>query len=292
MMLEKFLEYLRFEKKFSPHTLISYRNDAEQFAAFLKHTYEIEKIEEATTPMIRSWMAELMQEKIAARSVIRKASTLRTFYKFLLREGIITVSPMQKIISPKTPKRLPVFVNKKEMETLFKTVEFPQGYEGVRDHLILEMFYATGIRRAELISMKDVDVNLYNFTIKVLGKRSKERVIPISPFMKKYIEEYRNEKKKLGLDKEFFFMNENNTGLYDKEVYRIIKKYLGQVTTLQKKSPHVLRHTFATHILDNGADINAVKELLGHANLSATQMYTHNTLEKLKRVHKQAHPRG
>jgi len=291
-MLERFLEYLRFEKKFSPHTLVSYRNDAEQFAAFLKDTYETEKPEQATAPMIRSWMAQLMQEKMAARSVIRKASTLRTFYKFLLREGVITTNPMQKISAPKAPKRLPVFVNKKEMESLFTQVEFPEGYEGKRDRLILEMFYATGIRRAEIISLKDADVNIYNLTIKVLGKRNKERIIPIMPFLKNYAEEYRSEKKRLGLKNEKFFLNENGSPLYDKEVYRIVKKYLGNVTTLQKKSPHVLRHTFATHILDNGADINAVKELLGHANLSATQVYTHNTLEKLKRVHKQAHPRG
>jgi len=290
-MLEKFLEYLQFEKKFSPHTLVSYRNDAEQFAAFLKHTYEIENPEDATSVMVRSWMAEMIQEKISPRSVIRKASTLRTFYKFLLREGIITISPMQKIITPKTPKRLPVFVNKKEMESLFK-IEFPDSFDGIRDRLILELFYATGIRRAELITMKDADVNLYNLTIKVLGKRNKERIIPISPFLKNYIQGYREGKKKLGTKNECFFVNENGDQLYDKEVYLIVKKYLGEVTTLQKKSPHVLRHTFATHILDNGADINAVKELLGHANLSATQVYTHNTLEKLKRVHKQAHPRG
>ncbi len=290
-MLEKFLEYLQFEKKFSPHTLVSYRNDAEQFAAFLKHTYEIEKPEDASSFMIRSWMAEMIQEKISPRTVIRKASTLRTFYKFLLREGVITISPMQKIITPKTPKRLPVFVNKKEMESLFK-IEFPDSFDGIRDRLILELFYATGIRRAELITMKDTDVNLYNLTIKVLGKRNKERLIPISPFLKTYIQEYREGKKKSGVKNEYFFVNEGGDQLYDKEVYRIVKKYLSEVTTLQKKSPHVLRHTFATHILDNGADINAVKELLGHANLSATQVYTHNTLEKLKRMHKQAHPRG
>ena len=290
-MLEKFLEYLQFEKKFSPHTLVSYRNDAEQFAAFLKHTYEIEKPEDASSFMIRSWMAEMIQEKISPRTVIRKASTLRTFYKFLLREGVITISPMQKIITPKTPKRLPVFVNKKEMESLFK-IEFPDSFDGIRDRLILELFYATGIRRAELITMKDTDVNLYNLTIKVLGKRNKERLIPISPFLKTYIQEYREGKKKSGVKNEYFFVNEGGDQLYDKEVYRIVKKYLSEVTTLQKKSPHVLRHTFATHILDNGADINAVKELLWHANLSATQVYTHNTLEKLKRMHKQAHPRG
>jgi integrase/recombinase XerC len=291
-MVVKFLEYLKHEKNYSPHTLVSYQNDMDQFAAYLKDTYEIEKTEEATSTMIRSWMASLMQEKIAARTVIRKASTLRTYYKFLLREGVLTKSPMAKVTAPKAPQRLPVFVNKKEMETLFKVADFPQNFDGMRDHLILEMFYATGIRRAELITMKDADVNVFNLTIKVLGKRNKERIIPITPFLKKYIEEYRAEKKKLGIKNACFFTHEDGDSMHDKQVYLMVKKYLGTVTTLQKKSPHVLRHTFATHILDNGADINTVKELLGHANLSATQVYTHNTLEKLKRVYKQAHPRG
>jgi len=291
-MLEKFLSYLRFERNFSKHTILSYQNDLEQFKAFLVRTYEIDKPEEATTSMIRSWMAEMMQEKLSARSVIRKASALRTFYHFLLKEEVITLDPMVKISSPKMPSRLPVFVTQKDIGVLFKDIEFPKTFAGVRDRLILEMFYATGIRLSELITMKEGDVNIYNLTIKVFGKRSKERIIPIPGILKEYISAYRNERNKMGLKGEYFFVNEKGEALYEKQVYLIVHNYLGMVTTLHKKSPHVLRHTFATHLLDNGADINSVKELLGHANLAATQVYTHNSLEKLKSVYKQAHPRG
>jgi len=291
-MLEKFLNYLRFQRNFSKHTILSYENDLEQFAAFLKRMYEIEKPEEATATMIRSWMAEMMQEKLSARTVTRKVSALRTFYHFLLREGIITFDPMVKITSPKMPSRLPVFVTQKDMGSLFHDIEFPNTFEGVRDRLIMEMFYATGIRRAELITMKDTNVNMYNLTIKVFGKRAKERIIPIPGILKEYVSVYRSERNKLGLKGEYFFVNEKGEELYEKQVYLIVHKYLGMVTTLNKKSPHVLRHTFATHLLDNGADINSVKELLGHASLAATQVYTHNSLEKLKKVYKQAHPRG
>jgi integrase/recombinase XerC len=291
-MLEKFLDYLRFERNFSKHTILSYQNDLEQFSAFLKRTYEIDKLEEATTTVIRSWMAEMMQEKISARSVIRKASALRTFYHFLLKEGAITGDPMVKISAPKMPSRLPVFVTQKDIGVLFKDIEFPKSFNGVRDRLIMEMFYATGIRLSELITMKDANVNIYNLTIKVLGKRAKERIIPIPGILKEYISTYRSERNKLGLKGEYFFVNEKGKELYEKQVYLIVHNYLGMVTTIDKKSPHVLRHTFATHLLDNGADINSVKQLLGHANLAATQVYTHNSLEKLKTVYKQAHPRG
>lgn len=291
-MLEKFLNYLRFERNFSKHTIVSYQNDLEQFTAFLQRVYEIEKPGDATTMMIRSWMAEMMQEKLSARSVIRKASALRTFYHFLLKEGAINLDPMVKIASPKTPSRLPVFVTQKDIGTLFNDIEFPLTFEGKRDRLIMEMFYATGIRLSELITMKEADVNIYNLTIKVFGKRAKERIIPIPGILKEYTSAYRSERNKLGLKGEYFFVNKKGEQLYEKQVYLIVHNYLGMVTTLHKKSPHVLRHTFATHLLDNGADINSVKELLGHANLAATQVYTHNSLEKLKNVYRQAHPRG
>jgi integrase/recombinase XerC len=291
-MIEKFLEYLHYEKNFSKHTIKSYRSDLEQFAAYLKYTYEIGKPEEANASMIRSWMAGLMQEKVTARSVVRKASALRTFYRYLMREEVLKVSPMGKVNTPKIPSRLPVFVTKKDIDTLFRSIPFSDDYDGMRDRLVLEMFYATGIRLSELITLKDSDVDVYSLTIKVFGKRSKERIIPITPLLKEYIDAYRVEKSKEGLKSDFFFITDKGKQLYEKLVYLIVKKYLGEVTTLQKKSPHVLRHTFATHILDNGADINTVKELLGHANLAATQVYTHNTLEKLKRVYKQSHPRG
>jgi integrase/recombinase XerC len=291
-MVEKFLDYLRFERNFSKHTILSYCNDLRQFSAFLKRTYEIENLQEATTTMIRSWMAEMMQEKISARSVIRKISALRTFYHFLLKEGILTLDPTVKISTPKMPSRLPVFVTQKDMSMLFREIEFPNTFKGVRDRLIMEMFYATGIRLSELITMKDANVNVYNLTIKVFGKRAKERIIPIPGIIKEYIVSYRSERDRLGFGKEYFFVDEKGDELYEKKVYLIVHNYLGMVTTLHKKSPHVLRHTFATHLLDNGADINSVKELLGHANLAATQVYTHNSLEKLKKVYKQAHPRG
>ncbi len=291
-MLEKFLDYLRFERNFSKHTILSYQNDLEQFTAFLKRTYETEKLEEATTSMVRSWMAEMMQEKLSARSVIRKASALRTFYHFLLKEGVITLDPMVKIASPKMPSRLPVFVTQKDIGILFKDIEFPKTFNGIRDRLIMEMFYATGIRLSELITMKESNVNSYNLTIKVFGKRAKERIIPIPGILKEYISAYRAERNKMRLKGEYFFVSEKGEQLYEKQVYLIVHNYLGMVTTLHKKSPHVLRHSFATHLLDNGADINSVKELLGHANLAATQVYTHNSLEKLKNVYRQAHPRG
>ncbi len=291
-MLEKFLDYLRFERNFSKHTIISYQNDLEQFTAFLKRTYEIDNPPEASTSMIRSWMAEMMQEKISARSVIRKASALRTFYHFLLKEDVIKADPMVKITAPKMPSRLPVFINQKDISLLFKEIVFPDTFNGVRDRIIMEMFYATGIRLSELITMKDANVNVFNLTIKVFGKRAKERIIPIPGIIKEYITAYRTERDKLGLKGEYFFVDEKGNELYEKKVYLIVHNYLGMVTTVNKKSPHVLRHTFATHLLDNGADINSVKELLGHANLAATQVYTHNSLEKLKNVYKQAHPRG
>ncbi len=291
-MIGKFLDYLRFERNFSKHTLLSYENDLTQFAAFLKSTYEIENLQEASATMIRSWMAEMMQDEISARSVIRKASTLRTFYHYLLREEVITADPMVKISAPKMPSRLPVFVTQKEIGVLFHDIEFSNDFKGTRDRLILEIFYATGIRLSELITLKDAHVDIYNLTIKVFGKRAKERIIPIPGILKDFIIGYRTERDKLGLKGEYFFVETKGDALYEKQVYLIVHNYLGMVTTLHKKSPHVLRHTFATHLLDNGADINSVKELLGHANLAATQVYTHNSLEKLKKVYKQAHPRG
>ncbi len=291
-MLDKFIEYLKYERNFSKHTVLAYQTDLDQYHSYLKDTYDLAKPEEATSPMIRSWLASLFQDKTSARTVVRKASALRSFYRFLRREGLITYNPMAKVNTPKLPARLPVFVAKKDTEILFKNIEFPADFNGTRDRLILEVFYATGIRLSELIGLKTADVSIANQTIKVFGKRSRERIIPVTPLLKKYMEAFGEEKSKMGISSEYFFTSETGKQLYAKEVYLMVNRYLGMVTTLKKKSPHVLRHTFATHILDNGADINAIKEVLGHSNLSATQIYTHNSLEKIKRVYKQAHPRG
>lgn len=290
--LQEFLDYLQHEKKFSKHTITSYQNDLQQFQAFLDKEIHGADPTKITYLQVRSWVAELMDSGISAKSVNRKISTLKSFYKNLLRNNVIEVNPLQKIQGPKIPKKLPVFVDQKQMDELFNELEFEEGFEGSRDKLLLDVLYQTGIRRAELIGLKEQDIDLYNLTLKVLGKRNKERIIPISLSLKRNLEAYLEVKKSEGLVNPFLFVNKKDKALKEQDVYKAVKHYLGIITTLDKKSPHVLRHTFATHLLNNGADINAVKELLGHANLSATQIYTHNTIEKLKKTYKQAHPRS
>ena len=291
-MKERFLAYIQYEKRYSLHTVIAYQTDLDQFFKYLQLQYCIADIREVNHPMIRSWLVYLMEHQIGTRSVNRKLTTLKSFYKFLLREGVLDENPMRKITSPKTSKRLPVFVEKEKMEMLFDQIDFGEGYPGIRNKLILEMFYSTGMRLTELVNLKETDVDFHHDTIKVLGKRNKERLIPFSKKFESLLKSYIDIKKQCFGNADDLFLTDKGRGIYSKMVYRTVIRYLGEVTTMGKRSPHVLRHTFATHLLNNGAELNAVKELLGHANLSATQVYTHNTIEKLKRIYKQAHPKA
>jgi integrase/recombinase XerC len=287
---EGFIQYIQYEKRYSPHTVIAYRNDLDQFFGYLSARYGIAEAAEVTHPMVRSWLVELMEEGITPRSVNRKITTLKSFFRYLVRNGAIGVNPMSKVVSPKVSKRLPSFVEKEKMDLVFTEVDFGEGYPGLRDRVILELFYATGMRLSELVNLKDTDIDLGNETIKVLGKRNKERLIPFGHSVKEMFVLYLAEKQRF--DSAYLFLTDKGKQIYPRMVHRIVTGILARVTTLDKKSPHVLRHTFATHLLNNGAELNAVKELLGHANLSATQVYTHNTIEKLKKVYKQAHPRA
>ncbi len=291
-VIQGFLQYIRYEKRFSPHTVQAYSTDLEQYALFLRSTYETDDLSAATHSMIRSWIVQLMEQKITTRSINRKLTTLKTYYKFLLRQGTLRVNPMLRVQAPKTSKRLPAFVDERKMDQLFTEVAFPEGFTGLRDRLVLETLYGTGMRLAELVGLKDSDVDLHAMQLKVLGKRNKERVIPFTDKMRELIVAYRQVRNGHFASREKFFVTDQGKSLYPKFVYRLVLRYLGVITTLEKRSPHVLRHTFATHMLNRGADINSVKELLGHANLSATQVYTHNTIEKLKKVYQQAHPRA
>ena len=287
MHKEKFLHYLEYEKRYSVHTLLSYSTDLKQFTNFLSSEFSVKSIRKVNFQLVRSWIAKLLNENISARSVNRKITTLKTYFRFLIKEDIINQSPMQKIISPKTSKRLPVFVEQVKMEQLLNEIDFGVGFLAQRDRLILELFYFTGIRLSELINLKNKDINYSDSTILVLGKRKKERLIPLTSDILSKIKKLNASNKS-----KYLFTTDKGKQISTKQVYRLVNKYLSMVTTLGKKSPHILRHTFATHMLNNGADINAIKELLGHANLSATQIYTHNTIEKLKTVYKQAHPRA
>lgn len=287
MYKEKFLHYLLHEKRYSAHTIKSYETDLQQFILFLADEFQVSSAKNVNFQLIRTWIATLLNNNISARSVNRKITTLKTYFRFLMNEDVIKVSPMQKIIGPKTPKKLAVFVEEIKMDELFSKVEFGEDDVAQRDRLILELFYFTGIRLSELVNLKKSDVDFSNSTIRVLGKRNKERLIPITACIVHKIKTLNNSNKSV-----FLFVSKKGKQITAKQVYRLVNKYLGMVTSLDKKSPHILRHTFATHMLNNGADINAVKELLGHANLSATEVYTHNTIEKLKTVYKQAHPRA
>ena len=291
-MKDRFLAYIQYEKRYSPHTVTAYRIDLDQFFNFLSIQYNATELSGIDHSMIRSWLVSLIEEGNSPRSVNRKITTLKSFYRFLLKEGLVNDNPLRKITPPKSAKKLPEFIEKVKMSLLLDEMNPGDGYCGLRDRIILEMFYNTGIRLSELINLQEKDVDFHNGTIKVLGKRNKERLIPFSQKFGILLKEYVKEKQKTFDYLPSLFLTDSGGKMYPKKVYLIVKKYLSNVTTLDKKSPHVLRHTFATHLLNNGADLNAVKELLGHANLSATQIYTHNTIEKLKEIYKQAHPRA
>lgn len=291
-MIDSFLKYLRYEKRYSEHTLTAYRRDLEQFQAFIKETFEIQDSEEAKHPHLRSWIVELMESGITPNSINRKIATLRSYYKFLLAREYISANPTGRLKPLKNEKRLPSFVRENEMVTLLDQVQFSDDFFGVRDRLILELLYATGMRLSELIQLQDSDVNAFQGAIKVLGKRNKERLIPASDFIVKLLNSYQAQRDAQFGMCEYLLVTDKGAQLYPMMVYRTVKKYLEQVTTISKKSPHVLRHTFATHLLNKGAELNAVKDLLGHTSLAATQVYTHNSMEKLKSVFDQAHPKA
>jgi integrase/recombinase XerC len=295
MTRDRFLDYIAHEKRYSPHTATSYKTDLEQYYAFLKEQYDIDTAEQATHPMIRSWIVALLESGLSPRSVNRKITTLKTFYRFMIREGLLSENPTGRILSPKTSSRLPVFVEEDSMQLLMEEIDFGEGFDAARNKLIIEMFYNTGMRSSELINLTDGDIDTGRSVMKVTGKRNKERLIPFTDKMRDRIEEYREIKKRHFTGKDIpseLFITVKGEKLYPRLVYRVVSAYLSKVTTISKKSPHVIRHTFATHMLNHGADLNAIKEILGHASLSATQVYTHNTIEKLKTAYKQAHPRA
>jgi integrase/recombinase XerC len=253
-------------------------------------------LNEITASIIRTWLASMKEKGMESRSINRKISTLKSFFKFQLKEGTVMASPMTTIISPKNKKRLPQYVDEKGTEVLFKYVEFDNSWKGKTDQLIMQLLYNTGMRQAELVGLKESQIDKSNSQIKVLGKGNKERLIPVNRELVTQVVNYMQDKRKdfEVFDTEFVLVNEKGKKLYPKYVYLTVKKYLSEkdVTTIEKRSPHVLRHTFATHLMNNGADINAVKELLGHSSLAATQVYTHNTIDKLKGIYKKAHPKA
>ena len=293
IFIQQFLNYLKFEKRYSLHTLTAYQTDIEQFFTFINSTYENPDLKSINAMMIRSWLAGLKaEENLSAKSLNRKISSLKSFFKYHLKNNHIAQTPMTTVVAPKINKRLPVFVKVNNIETLLEHVEFPNNWKGKTEKLVLQLLYNTGIRLNELIQLKELHIDTHYQQIKVLGKGNKERIIPISSellnHIKFYIESKPNELKQLPN----LLVTEKGKPLQPRTVYGFVKQYLSLVTTIQKRSPHILRHSFATHLMNNGADLNAVKELLGHSSLAATQVYTHNTIEQLKDVYKKAHPKA
>ncbi|PWB26807.1 tyrosine-type recombinase/integrase [Flavobacterium sp. HTF] len=291
---EAFRDYLLLEKKYSPHTATAYLNDIEFFELFNKSRFEQENIEHVNYSQIRSWIVSLVDQDISNVSVNRKMASLKAYYKFLLKTKQIELNPMLKHKALKTPKKVQIPFSEKELTDLMEEVSDPVGFEEIRDKLIVELFYATGIRRAELINLKIHNVDLSSNVIKVLGKRNKERIVPVLPVVLLQFNLYLKERALVEniVDDDYFFISKKGLKLSESFVYRLINSYFSRVSEKVKKSPHVLRHTFATHLLNNGADLNSVKELLGHSSLASTQVYTHNSLAELKKVYGDAHPRN
>ena len=303
MFSERFIRYIKFEKRYSPHTVSAYKSDLDQFFNFLNNPGKqspapepvITHPSQITHHHIRNWMVEMMSDHILARSIGRKIATLRKYFKFLLQEGLIQINPASKITTPKVPKNLPVIVEDTRLvQMLDDNIVFSNDFKGQRDKLVMEMLFGTGMRLSELLGIKETDINVYEGTVKVLGKRNKERIIPVNNELKLLVAEYLELKKNKNFDNNSLtlIVTDKGADAYAKLIYLIVQKYLSYISTQDKKSPHVLRHTFATSLLNRGADLNAIKELLGHANLSATQIYTHNSVERLKSIYKQAHPKA
>lgn len=295
MKYDLFLAYLQFEKRFSSHTIKAYQTDLVQFNAFLQETYAIKQTNAIDHQHIRAWIIQLLEKQLTPRSINRKLSTLKSFFQFLMKKGKLEKNPMLKVIAPKVGKRLPAFVEEAPLKELLEDVPFGDDFIGIRDRLIMDLFYQTGIRRSELIQLQIADIDFQGQAIKVLGKGNKERLIPINRDLRLQIEKY------LALRKTTFpnilelgqlFLTKKGKPLYPKLVYNLVKGYLSIVTTQEARSPHILRHSFATHLSNNGADLNAIKELLGHSSLAATQVYTHNSIERLKQIYQQAHPKA
>ncbi|HLK98566.1 MAG TPA: tyrosine-type recombinase/integrase [Hymenobacter sp.] len=295
--MDLFFNYLRTERRYSPHTLLSYQTDLRQFADYLKATYELDEPAQADHTLIRSWVVTLMQQGLDPRTVNRKIACLRSYFKFLLTTGVVGRNPMLRIKAPKMAKKLPDFVPEDSLNGLLNSFEFPDTFVGRRDQLILELLYGTGIRLAELIGIRPDDVSLSGRTVRVTGKGNKQRVVPLNPTLLTVLENYIAVRKREfgseGNTSTTLLVTDKGEPLYEKLVYRTVKQYLSQITTASSQQhPHVLRHSFATHLLSKGADLNAIKELLGHANLAATQVYTHLSIDKLKSVFEQAHPKA
>lgn len=290
--IQPFLDYLKFEKRYSRHTVVSYQTDLTAFFDYLVTQYGGIPLPQVTHTYIRSWLASLKEAELKSKSINRKISTLKSFFKYSLKTGAVKQSPMGKVISPRNEKRLPHFVADKDIHTLFDHVEFPDTWAGRTERLVLLLFYQTGMRLSEAIGLKDNQLNFSNHTLKVLGKGNKERLVPMSPSLAQELKAYQQERLQQWPQSGTALVDDKGRPLAPRRVYAFVKKYLSGVTTIEKRSPHVLRHTFATHLMNNGADLNAVKELLGHSSLAATQVYTHNTIEKLKNIHSKAHPKA
>lgn len=294
MVVQEFISYLSLEKNYSGHTVLAYKKDLQEFSKFCATVHQTLDIDHIDYVLIRSWVVQLSESGISNRSINRKIASLKSYFRFLQKTGDITVNPLAKHKALKTSKKIEIPFSEVEMEAVLSNIIYDEDFEGKRNQLMIHLLYATGMRRAELINLKLKDVDFESNCIKVLGKRNKERLIPMLPGLKPYFTAYYGEREKIEgvLDSDYLFLSKQGNKMYETMVYRVIEKYFKEVSSKTKKSPHILRHTFATHLLNKGADLNAVKELLGHSSLASTQVYTHNSIAELKKVHAFAHPRA